>query len=72
MYFNEAHETAKAAVAETLDLFNGLLGSLEESERAKMQRSMGLKMEQLKVPPCSHLTSGLIFLPHTWPDISGY
>ncbi|CAL8467925.1 g7463 [Coccomyxa elongata] len=48
VYFNEAHETAKSAVAETLDLYNGLLGTLEESERGKLQRSMGLKMEQLK------------------------
>lgn len=63
MYFNEAHDTAKGAVAETLDLYNGLLGRLEESERGKLQRSMGLKMEQLKVPhrslsrPCLELAS---------------
>ncbi len=60
MYFNEAHETAKSAVAETLDLYNGLLGTLEESERGKLQRSMGLKMEQLKVSHCQ---------PHTLPVI---
>jgi hypothetical protein len=31
-----------------MDMFEGLLGKLPESEKAALQRSMGLKMEQLK------------------------
>lgn len=48
VYFNEEAETAKKAVAEVLGLFNGLLARLPESERGAIQRSMGMKMEQLK------------------------
>ena len=48
VYFNEEAETAKKAVAEVLDLFNALLARLPESERGAIQRSMGMKMEQLK------------------------
>ncbi|KAK9909688.1 hypothetical protein WJX75_006101 [Coccomyxa subellipsoidea] len=48
VYFNEAHETAKKAVSDTLQQFKALLDRLDESERSKLQRSMGLKMEQLK------------------------
>jgi len=48
VYFNEEVETAKKAVNEVLALFNGLLARLPESERGALQRSMGLKMEQLK------------------------
>jgi hypothetical protein len=49
VYFNESHEAAKAAVSKTLELFEAVLSKLEESEKGKLQRSMGLKMEQLKV-----------------------
>lgn len=48
VYFNEEAETAKKAVTEVLDLFNNLLARLPESERGAIQRSMGMKMEQLK------------------------
>ncbi|KAG0585588.1 hypothetical protein KC19_2G023300 [Ceratodon purpureus] len=48
VYFNEESEIAKKAVAEVLNLFNGLLARLPESERGAIQRSMGMKMEQLK------------------------
>nr|ALN96987.1 hypothetical protein [Populus tomentosa] len=48
VYFDEEAECARAAVKEVMDLFEGLLGKLPESEKAALQRSMGLKMEQLK------------------------
>lgn len=48
VYFNEEADCARAAVKEVLDTFDGLLGKLPESEKAALQRSMGLKMEQLK------------------------
>ena len=49
VYFEESLKTAQEAVAEALGQFNGLLDSLDEAERGKLQRSMGMKMEQLKV-----------------------
>ena len=49
VYFEESLKTAQEAVAEALGQFNGLLDSLDETERGKLQRSMGMKMEQLKV-----------------------
>ncbi|XP_061967886.1 embryogenesis-like protein [Populus nigra] len=48
VYFDEEAECARAAVKEVTDMFEGLLGKLPESEKAALQRSMGLKMEQLK------------------------
>ncbi|XWS23492.1 hypothetical protein CRYUN_Cryun28dG0018600 [Craigia yunnanensis] len=48
VYFNEEAECARAAVKEVLDMFEGLLGKLPESKKAALQRSMGLKIEQLK------------------------
>ncbi|KAF5749243.1 hypothetical protein HS088_TW04G01208 [Tripterygium wilfordii] len=48
VYFDEEAECARAAVKEVVDMFEGLLGKLPESERAALQRSMGLKIEQLK------------------------
>ncbi|KAI9199973.1 hypothetical protein LWI28_000957 [Acer negundo] len=48
VYFNEEAECARAAVKEVLDLFGELLGKLKESEKEALQRSMGLKIEQLK------------------------
>uniref|UniRef100_A0A2P2J6F4 Uncharacterized protein n=1 Tax=Rhizophora mucronata TaxID=61149 RepID=A0A2P2J6F4_RHIMU len=48
VYFDEEAECARAAVKEVLDLFDGLLGKLPEREKTALQRSMGLKMEQLK------------------------
>eukprot|EP00252_Welwitschia_mirabilis_P025538 TRINITY_DN8011_c0_g2_i1.p1 TRINITY_DN8011_c0_g2~~TRINITY_DN8011_c0_g2_i1.p1 ORF type:complete len:164 (+),score=11.03 TRINITY_DN8011_c0_g2_i1:126-617(+) len=48
VYFDEEADSAKAAVKETLDMFDSLLAKLSESEKSALQRSMGLKMEQLK------------------------
>ncbi|KAI3465425.1 hypothetical protein Pfo_022088 [Paulownia fortunei] len=48
VYFNEEAECARAAVSEVLEMYQGLLGKLPESERAAIQRAMGLKIEQLK------------------------
>lgn len=48
VYFDEEAECARAAVKEVLDLFEGLLAKLSETEKAALQRSMGLKIEQLK------------------------
>ncbi|XP_074280329.1 embryogenesis-like protein [Silene latifolia] len=48
VYFNEEAQCAKDAVNEVLDMFNGLLEKLEGQERDALQRSMGLKIEQLK------------------------
>ncbi|XP_031385189.1 uncharacterized protein LOC116199040 [Punica granatum] len=48
VYFDEEAECARAVVKEVVDLFDGLLAKLPESERAALQRSMGLKIEQLK------------------------
>lgn len=48
VYFDEEAECARAAVKEVLDLFSGLLSKLKESEKEALQRSMGLKIEQLK------------------------
>ncbi|KNA23468.1 hypothetical protein SOVF_024470 [Spinacia oleracea] len=48
VYFNEEAECARTAVKEVLDLYEGLLGKLKVEERGALQRSMGLKIEQLK------------------------
>lgn len=48
VYFNEEAECARAAVAEVMEMFEGLLGKVTEKEKSSLQRSMGLKMEQLK------------------------
>ncbi|EOA34656.1 hypothetical protein CARUB_v10022219mg [Capsella rubella] len=48
VYFNEEAECARAAVADVLEMFEGLLGKVTEKEKASLQRSMGLKIEQLK------------------------
>nr|XP_048332540.1 embryogenesis-like protein [Ziziphus jujuba var. spinosa] len=48
VYFDEEAECARAAVKEVLDMFEGLLAKLPESNKAALQRSMGLKIEQLK------------------------
>lgn len=47
-YFNESAETARTAVNEVLKAYTELGESLAEDQRGKLQRSMGLKMEQLK------------------------
>ena len=48
VYFNEEAECARAAVNEVLSKFDALLAKLPEKERGALQRSMGLKIEQLK------------------------
>ena len=48
VYFNEEAQSAREAVMLVLDKYNGLLDRLPEAERGTLQRSMGLKMEQLK------------------------
>lgn len=48
VYFDEEAECARAAVNEVLSMFEGLLAKLPERERGVLQRSMGLKIEQLK------------------------
>lgn len=48
-YFNESLQDAKKLVEETLGEYRALLESLEDKEEAgRIQRSMGMKMEQLK------------------------
>jgi hypothetical protein len=48
VYFNESAEVARQAVGEVLQRWQGLLQRLPDDEQAKLQRAMGLKMEQLK------------------------
>ncbi|XP_064952752.1 embryogenesis-like protein [Musa acuminata AAA Group] len=48
IYFDEEAECAREAVKTVLDMFEGLLARLPEKERMALQRSMGLKIEQLK------------------------
>ncbi|KAL3513981.1 hypothetical protein ACH5RR_026698 [Cinchona calisaya] len=48
VYFDDEADCARAAVKEVLDLYEGLLRKLPENGRAAIQRSMGLKIEQLK------------------------
>lgn len=48
VYFDEEVEVARDAAKVVLDMFEGLLAKLPEGERAAVQRSMGLKIEQLK------------------------
>lgn len=47
-YFNESVEGAKVIVDACIEKWDTLLARLPDAERSKLQRSMGLKMEQLK------------------------
>jgi len=47
-YFNDSYESAKSLVEEVVGEFNTLLESLPDEEKGRLQRSMGMKMEQLK------------------------
>lgn len=49
VYFNESVELARKATEEVLTRWAALLSGLPEAERGKMVRSMGMKIEQLKV-----------------------
>ncbi|KAL4448358.1 hypothetical protein ABPG75_005577 [Micractinium tetrahymenae] len=48
VYFNESCDAARKAVQDVIDRYQAVLQRLSEDERGKLQRSMGLKMEQLK------------------------
>ncbi|KAJ7568474.1 hypothetical protein O6H91_01G033800 [Diphasiastrum complanatum] len=48
VYFDEDAEIARSATKEVLSRFEGLLARLPDVEKGRLQRSMGLKMEQLK------------------------
>ncbi|XP_052202515.1 embryogenesis-like protein [Diospyros lotus] len=48
VYFDEEAVCARDAVKEVLEMYEGLLSKLPENEKAAIQRSMGLKIEQLK------------------------
>jgi len=48
VYFDESVKSAKEVVDACIGKWEALLKSLPEDERAKLQRSMGLRMEQLK------------------------
>ena len=47
-YFNESYNDAKDLVEQVLGEYTGLLASLGEEERGRVQRSMGMKMAQLE------------------------
>jgi uncharacterized protein (DUF2164 family) len=47
-YFNDGFQDAKKLVDETISEYKKLLNSLNEEEKGRLQRSMGMKMEQLK------------------------
>lgn len=48
VYFNDSAEEARRAVSNVLDRWQGLLAKVPEEEQGRLQRSMGLKIEQLK------------------------
>jgi hypothetical protein len=48
VYFNESAEVARKAVGDVVERWQALLARVSEEEQAKLQRSMGLKIEQLK------------------------
>ncbi|CAN0863190.1 Embryogenesis-like protein [Linum grandiflorum] len=48
VYFDEEAECARDAANEVLSMYDTLLGKLPETKKGVVQRSMGLKMEQLK------------------------
>ena len=48
VYFNDSVLQAREVVSDVLGKWEAVLGELTPDESAKLQRSMGLKMEQLK------------------------
>ncbi|GAQ78427.1 hypothetical protein KFL_000130090 [Klebsormidium nitens] len=48
VFFNEEALGAKKLVEEVLEEFKSLLDQVDERRRGELQRSMGMKMEQLK------------------------
>jgi hypothetical protein len=49
VYFNDSVKEASAAVDQVLHEWKSVLAKLDDTEKTRLQRSMGLKMEQLKV-----------------------
>lgn len=47
-YFNESYADAAELVGKVLAEWEALVGRLDDDARGRVQRSMGLKMEQLK------------------------
>ncbi|DBB05684.1 TPA: hypothetical protein ACH3X1_012295 [Trebouxia sp. C0004] len=52
-YFNESHKLARESVGVVTTMYKEILADLSEAEKGKLQRSMGMKMEQLKVHICA-------------------
>ena len=48
-YFNESHKLARESVGIVTTMYKEILADLSEADKGKLQRSMGMKMEQLKV-----------------------
>lgn len=48
VYFNESAANAKQATSAALQRWEQLLSKLPQAEKESLQRSMGMKMEQLK------------------------
>lgn len=51
-YFNESHKLARDSVGIVTTMYQQILADLSEADKGKLQRSMGMKMEQLKVHMC--------------------
>lgn len=51
-YFEEDLADAQVAVAECLKLYTDTIAGLDDKRKGETQRSMGMKMEQLKVRSC--------------------
>jgi hypothetical protein len=47
-YFNDTYNGAKEMVDSVVTEFDGLLASLDDEQRGRLQRAMGMKIEQLK------------------------
>jgi len=63
-YFNESHKLARDSVGIVTTMYQQILADLSESDKGKLQRSMGMKMEQLKVHTCAAcLVSFLSVMP---------
>lgn len=48
VYFNDSAEEARQVVTHVLDRWQELLAKVSQDEQGRLQRSMGLKIEQLK------------------------
>jgi L-lactate utilization protein LutB len=48
IYFNDSADDARKLVSQVLKAYEEVLQSSSEAEQGQLQRSMGLKMEQLK------------------------